>query len=155
MPDMGNFTAYVMIGAPGSGKSTLAKELAESENAFVVSGDDVRDELYGSADIQGNWSEIHDRIEELVSEACGMPVILDGTHYRAAYRKGAVAMLRSYGYRKVEAIVVDTSLENCLQRNASRSRKVPEHVIRNMHAKLQSSLRSIYSEDFDHINFVY
>ena len=88
-----DLTAYVMVGAPGSGKSTFANELAESENAIVISGDDIRAELYGNADIQGNWVEIHDRIEELVSEACGMDVVLDGTHYRASYRKDAIAIL--------------------------------------------------------------
>jgi predicted kinase len=152
---MNELRAYVMVGAPGSGKSTFAHELAESENAFVVSGDDVRAELYGSADIQGNWTEIHDRIEELVSEACGMSVILDGTHYRASYRKEAVALLKSYGYSKVEAVVVNPTVETCLKRNASRSRKVPEHVIRTMHQKLNASLKNIYNEPFDRINFIF
>lgn len=151
---MENFTAYLTVGAPGAGKSTLAAELAESENAFVISLDDVRHELYGSASSQGNWVEIHDRVEELVSEACGMAVVLDGTYYETSYREEAIAMLRSYGYQKVEAIVVDTSLENCLKRNASRSRKVPEYVIHAMHEKLQRSLKNIHQENFDRINFV-
>ena len=152
---MNEFRAYVMVGAPGSGKSTFASELAESENAFVISGDDIRAELYGSADIQGNWVEIQDRIEELVSEACGMPVILDGTHYRASYRKEAIALLKSYGYTKIEAGVVNPTVETCLKRNASRTRKVPEHVIRTMHEKLNASLKNIYNESFDRINFIF
>ena len=150
-----NLTAYVMVGAPGSGKSTYAKKLAETENAFIVSGDDVRKELYGSAEIQGNWIEIHDRIEELVSEGCGMNVILDGTHYRASYRREAIEMLRSYGYTKIEAIVCDSSLATCLARNWSRTRNVPDYVVKNIHEKLQSSLKNITSENFDRINFIY
>lgn len=145
--------AYVMCGAPGSGKSTYAAKLAQTENAVVISGDDIRAELYGSADIQGNWVEIHDRIEELVAEAGGVPLILDGTHYRASYRKEAVALLMSYGY-DVEAVIVNPSLETCLRRNASRSRKVPEHVIRTMHEILNNSLKNIYNEPFHRINFV-
>jgi predicted kinase len=150
-----DLTAYVMVGAPGSGKSTFANELAESENAFVISGDDIRAELYGDADNQGNWVEIHDRIEEMVSEACGMDVVLDGTHYRASYRKKAIAMLKSYGYSKIEAVVVNPTVETCLKRNASRLRKVPEHVIRTMHEKLNASLKNIYDEPFDRINFIF
>jgi predicted kinase len=149
-----NMRAYVMVGAPGSGKSTFALELAESENALVVSGDDIRAELYGDANVQGNWVEIHDRIEELVSEACGMDIVLDGTHYRASYRKQAVAMLKSYGYDKIEAVVVNPTVETCLKRNASRLRKVPEHVIRTMHQKLNASLKNIHDEPFDRINFI-
>ena len=146
--------AYVMIGAPGSGKSTFATKLAETENAFVVSGDEVRAELYGEEAGQGDWVEIHDRIEELVSEACGMPVILDGTHYLSSYRREAIALLRSYGYDEVEAVVLNTPLEECIFRNANRHRGVPRHVLLGMHHKLQTSLEFIDSEGFSHVTLV-
>jgi predicted kinase len=149
-------TAYVMVGAPGSGKSTYAAKLAQTENAVIISGDDIRAELYGSAEIQGNWSEIWDRIDELVSESCGMPVILDGTHYRKDYREEAITLLRSYGYTTVEAIVMDASLPTCIARNFSRiERSVPDYIVTAMHEKLQRSLEKIFEEDFDRINFVY
>lgn len=149
--------AYVMVGAPGSGKSTKAKELAAIENAVVIAGDDIREELYGSADIQGNWVEIHDVIEARVAEAAGrgQSVILDGTHYRASYRKQAVAMLNSYGYDIVEAVIVQVSLATCLARNFQRSRHVPDYVIEKMHGKLESSLKYIHNEPFHRLNFVY
>jgi predicted kinase len=149
--------AYVMVGAPGSGKSSQAQKIAELENAFIVSGDRIRYELYGDASIQGNWSEIHDEIESQVANAAALsrPVILDGTHYRAGYRKEAVAMLRSYGYDNIEAVVVNPSLGTCLARNFQRSRNVPDYVIKEMHGKLQSSLRNIYDEPFDRWSFVY
>lgn len=147
-------TAYVMIGAPGSGKSTYAAKLAEIENAYVISGDDVREELYGSAEIQGDWAEIQDRIEELISEACGMPVILDGTHYRSSYRKTAIDLLKSHGYTKVDAIICNPSLATCLARNWSRQRNVPDYVIKSMHEKLQASLKNVMNEPFDRLDFV-
>lgn len=148
--------AYVMCGAPGSGKSTQAQKIAETENATVISGDRIRYELYGDGCIQGNWAEIHDRIEEEVANAAALsrPVILDGTHYRATYREEAVAMLRSYGYDNIEVVVCNPSLATCLARNFQRSRHVPDYVIKEMHSKLQSSLRNIYDEPFDRFNFV-
>lgn len=148
--------AYVMVGAPGSGKSTYAAKLAKTENAVVISGDDIRAELFGSAEIQGNWGQIWERIDELVSESCGMPVILDGTHYRKDYRQEAITLLRSYGYNKVEAIVMDASMATCLARNFQRlDRNVPDYIVTTMHEKLQRSLTTIFTENFDRIQFVY
>ena len=149
--------AYVMVGAPGSGKSTYAGEIVLRENANIISGDSIREELYGDACIQGNWIDIHDKIEKYVSESAelGIPVILDGTHYRASYRREAIALLRSYGYTRIEAVVLDSSLATCLARNFMRKRHVPDYVIKSIHEKLQASLRTIDSEDFDNITYVY
>lgn len=153
---MKELTAYVMVGAPGSGKSTYAAKLAQIENAVIISGDDVRTELYGSSSIQGKWHEIWDRIEELVSESCGMPIILEGTHYRKDYREEAITLLRSYGYDRVEAVVVNPTLATCLARNFQRAdRNVPDYVIKEMYTKLQTSLKYIDSEPFDRITYVF
>jgi predicted kinase len=147
--------AYVMVGAPGAGKSTYAKQLAQTENAVIISGDDIRAELYGSAEIQGNWAEIWDRIDELVSESCGMPVILDGTHYRKDYREEAIALLSSYGYDKIEVVVVNPTLATCLSRNFTRrDRNVPDYVVKEMYTKLQTSLKYIDKEPFARITYV-
>ena len=147
--------ALIMVGAPGSGKSThVASLLRKHPDAFVLSGDDIRAELYGDADVQGNWHEIQDRMLEILEENVGRPVILDGTHYRAAYRKEAMAMVAGYGYNDVSAIVVNPPLEVCLAQNASRSRKVPVHVIEKMHGALQASLRGINNEGFSQIEYV-
>jgi predicted kinase len=143
--------AYVMVGAPGAGKSTRASELAKLENAFIISGDKIREELYGDDANQGNWVEIHDRIEELISEAVGAPIILDGTHYLSSYRREAISLLRGYGYDEVVAVVVNSALEECIQRNANRHRGVPRHTLVSMHHKLQSSLEFIDVEGFDRV----
>ena len=149
--------AYVMCGVPGSRKSTKAKEIAAQENAVIVSGDDIRAQLYGSAEIQGNWVEIHDEIEAQVAAAAelGRAVILDGTHYKSSYRKDAIALLQSYGYTYIEAVVCDVSLATALSRNFQRRRHVPDYVIKAMHPKLKSSLTNIYDEPFQRWNFVY
>ena len=149
--------AFVFCGAPGAGKSTYAATLSKIEEAKIISGDDIREDLYGSANTQGNWVEIWDRIEEEVESCAGdnKNVILDGTYYTSGYREEAIAMLRSYGYDQIEAVVIDTSLDNCIFRNASRHRGVPRHIVIEMHEKLKSSLKGIYDEPFDQINFIY
>ena len=148
-------TAYILAGIPGSGKSTYARKLAETENAYVISGDDVREELYGSAEIQGNWVEIWSCIDERISECCGMNVVLDSTHCRPEYRAEAITLLRSYGYDNIEAVVLDVSLATALARNFQRSRSVPDYIVKQMHEDFQRSLKTIMSEDFEHLHFVY
>jgi len=145
--------AYVMIGAPGAGKSTLAAQIASNQNAVVISGDDVRAELYGDEASQGQWAEIQNRIEELLSEAVGRPVIMDGTHHFSSHRKETIALLRSYGYSEVEAIVVNTPLNECLLRNATRCRHVPRHIVTGMHERLQKSLTHINIEGFTKVSY--
>jgi predicted kinase len=152
---MVELTAFVMCGSPGAGKTTYAAKLAKTENAVVISGDEIRAELYGSSEIQGNWSEIWERIDELVSECCGMNIILDGTHCRPEYRAEAITLLRSYGYEKVEAVILDVSLATCLARNFKRERNVPDYVVKAMHTDLKNSMKDIFDEDFDRLNFVY
>lgn len=149
-------TAYVMVGAPGSGKSTYAAKLAQTENAVVISGDDIREELFGSAEIIGNWVKIQDRIEEEVASHYGQNIILDSTHYREDYRAEAILLLRSYGYSTVEAVVMDASLATCLARNFQRhERNVPDYIVKGMHKELQNSLKGIMREDFTRLSFVY
>lgn len=147
--------AFLMCGAPGSGKSTyIAKNLPE---AVVVSGDNVRAELYGDAAIQGNWPEIQARMVDLIREASqeGKDVVIDGTHCLKQYRDNMVAILNGYGYGKITAVVVDKPLETCLKQNAARDRKVPEEVIRKMHDSLKESAKNIFAEDFYRIEFIY
>jgi predicted kinase len=122
--------AYIMVGAPGSGKSTYATRVAECENAII-----------------------QDRIENLIEENVGKVLIMDGTHYRAKYRRDAIALLQSYGYHDIRAIVVNPPLEICLKQNAARSRNVPELVIEKMHSALQASLRGVDTEGFSMLEY--
>ena len=60
---MENLTAYIMCGPQGGGKSSKAKEIADLENAVIIDGDEIKKELYGSAEVQGNWIEINDGLK--------------------------------------------------------------------------------------------
>lgn len=148
-------TAFVMVGAPASGKSTHASRIAQKENAVIISGDDIRAELFGDSAYQGDWGSIWSRIDETVADAFPRTVILDGTHYRKDYRAETITLLRSYGYDRIEAVVVDAPLKRCLERNAQRSRQVPNYVIEKMHAELNDSLKDVTLEDFNIVHFVY
>ena len=64
-------------------------------------------------------------------------------------------MLKSYGYTEIEAVVIETPLAKCLERNSSRERKVPDHVVKQMHSDLTQSIKTIQSEPFTRWNFIY
>ena len=146
--------AWVMVGAPGAGKSTYAAKLAKKENAVIISGDNIRKELWGDAAFQGDWNSIRARMEELLTENLGRNIIIDGTHVMKAYREETIALLRSYGYMQIEAVVIDASLDKCIMQNAARQRNVPRYVIVDMWEKLQSSLKNLSDEDFSSIRFI-
>lgn len=147
--------AFVMCGAPGAGKSTyVAQLLGEHPDALVVCGDNIREELYGDASIQGHYPDIQRRMVEMIREGQGRVVIMDGTHCLAAYRKTASNILRDFGYTEIELVVVNRSLETCLEQNAARDRKVPEEVIERMHKSLAASLSNVENERFAHVTFV-
>ncbi len=148
-------TAYVMVGAPGSGKSTYAAKLAQIEDAVVISGDLIRDEIEKYGLTNPSWVEIWDKVEEEVAEAVenGKNVILDGTHVGSEHRKEVVFMCNSYGYTCVKAVIMDTSFEECLQRNSKRKSFVPEHVITHMHDRLQREIKFVEKEGFNEVRY--
>jgi predicted kinase len=145
--------AWVMCGIPGSGKTTLAKKLSKKQNACVISGDDISDELFGNDPGQKNWNDIWNRLVELVEENCHRNLIIDGVHASESHRAETLTLLKSYGYRSVELVVLDVALETALMQNSQRTRNVEEYVIRKMHQDLQRGSETVYSEGFSKVTF--
>ena len=87
---------HLLIGPPASGKTTLAMALAEITGAVVLSTDQLRDQLFGDAAVQGPWVEIeallHQRIQASVAD--GIPVIVDATHARRPWRLAITQALK-------------------------------------------------------------
>jgi predicted kinase len=139
-------TLYMMVGIPGSGKSTFAKTL----KGKYVSRDEVRFKLLQDGDDYfAKEGEVFQKfiyeIEEGLSRCSD--VIVDATHLNKGSRYKLLSKVRP---ERVVAIVMDTSLDVCLQRNAQRSGRalVPEDVIRDMY---QHMTIPNYDEGFDAI----
>jgi predicted kinase len=150
-------TAYLLCGPQGAGKSTKAGEIAKLENATIISGDSIREELFGSAEVQGDWVQIHDKIEEYVADCSGrsLPVVIDGTYHKRSYREEMITLLNSYGYSDIELVVCCPSLATCMARNWSRSRNVPDYVLQETYEVFQRESRKILEEPFSRVTFVY
>lgn len=146
--------AWILCGVPGAGKTTLAKQLAGTHNAHVISGDDISDELFGR-DLGGkSWGPIWDRLVDLVEENCHRNIIIDGVHASRGYRAETATLLRSYGYRDIELVVLDVALPKALRQNAQRERNVEEWVIKAMYEHLQKDLETVCTEGFTKITFL-
>lgn len=125
---------YVMCGIPGSGKSYEAKRIAAENDAVIISSDDIREEIYGDASIQGKPCKVFNRFYKYARREfdAGRNLVLDATNIKRKERK---KVFRTFGEEtdKIYAVVMDTPLEVCLERNRKRDRHVPEDVIYTMH----------------------
>ena len=125
---MGKF--IMLVGLPGSGKSTFAKELGY----IIFSSDELRKELWGNENIQGNneelFKELHNRIKVALNN--GEDCIYDATNINAKRRKAFLTEIRNIKCEKIcAAIIADFDL--CLERNSQRVREVPYYVIKKMY----------------------
>lgn len=135
-------TFYMLVGLPGSGKSWQAQRIVKehyldssaTNTAVLISSDAIREELYGSEDIQGDssvvFAEMKKRTDATLRE--GNDVIYDACNINSKRRKGFLDSLAFFKGRKV-CVVCATPFQECLKRNSLRNRVVPDEVIRRMY----------------------
>ena len=126
----------LLVGIPASGKSTYAERLATVTGSVILSTDTIRAKLYGSESIQGSWSDIERELHKSIKHYTDLkvPVIVDATHTKPEHRK---PLLNLSSRIKWACYWLDADLSECLERNQTRSRTVPSHVIRAMHKQLK------------------
>ncbi len=138
------------IGIPGSGKSTLLQKFATKNKYVYVCPDDIREELTGDPQDQTQnaevWQEAYKRAQEYL--ALGKSVVFDATFTYSPQRIEFIEFVREHGAQKVQGVYLDVDLETAKERNASRERVVPEHVLERMHASLGENAPQL-SDGFD------
>jgi predicted kinase len=135
---------HLLIGQPASGKTTLAKALAPlltvpgEPPAVLLSTDAIRAEVFGDAAVQGPWTDIQQRLHQRIQEsvAAGIPVIVDATHARRAWRLAITQALPLPAPVEWIGWWLYTDLPTSLAWNAQRERAVPVPVIQEMAAAL-------------------
>ena len=135
---------HLLIGQPASGKTTLAKALAPllsapgEPPAQVLSTDAIRAEVFGDAAVQGPWVDIQQRLHQRIQEcvAAGIPVIVDATHARRAWRLALTQALPLPAPVEWIGWWLYTDLPTSLEWNSRRERAVPVPVIQEMAAAL-------------------
>lgn len=134
-------TLYVMIGVPGSGKSTFIQQ--HVKGAAHVSRDQIRFSIINDTD------DYFAKEKKVFKQFCqainfnlaeGRDVYADATHITKGSRRKLLSNVR--GYDKLEAIYINTSLDNCIKHNNFRDHNtrayVPESVIKDRYKKLEA-----------------
>lgn len=130
----------VLVGLPGSGKDYYAKSKANPETDVIISSDDIREELYGSAECQDNPARV---FEQMFKRTCA--AVRDGKnmiYYNATNisRKRRMNLIKEFRNSlkdvdglQIFATVVIAPFSICLERNSARDRVVPEEAMNRMY----------------------
>ena len=145
---------YMLIGLPSSGKSTWAKTLIQKEPHSIDwhSSDAIREELYGSEEVQDNPNIVFGLMLKRTRESllAGHSVIYDATNINCKKRRSFLKQISNIDCYKI-AKVFATSYDKCIKRNNERSRKVPNNVIERMYRNFQIPIKA---EGWDSIDVV-
>jgi predicted kinase len=120
----------LLIGIPGSGKTTLAQNLIK-KGFERLCADDIRQELYGDAAVQGDpkavFAIFFERLTKLLDAK--KDIVVDNLNVKFDHRQQIIDKAKSLNYTDIELWVLDVPLAICLERNKQRQRQVPENVI--------------------------
>ena len=136
----------VLVGLPGSGKSTYVQRV-EGE---ALSSDAIRKLLAGDETDQTIHVQVFQTLRYLLEQrlAIGRHVTyIDATNLTPEERRPYIEIGRAHGC-EMDAVFFDVPLEVCRDRNARRSRVVPEEALEKMAAKLVPPARE---EGFDNV----
>lgn len=123
--DLTMVTVYVMCGVPGSGKTTTSKKMTEELGLERFSFDEMH--------CFSLESFMRPALEALQQ---GRSVVLDTVNLRVNVRKKVLQAMAGIPCKKV-VVYMDTSLDECIRRNANREAHLPEHVIQSTYRALQ------------------
>ena len=120
----------ILKGLPGSGKTTWAKE---QKGYKRVNKDDLRAMLDNSQWSKSNESFVLEVRDLIISHtlAAGKNIIVDDTNVNSIHEK-SIRDIASVIGAEVEVKVFNTTVEECIARDAKREKPVGEKVIREM-----------------------
>lgn len=126
----------LLVGLPGAGKSSWLA----AQGLSAISTDQIRGLLADDVTNQSIHGRVFATVRYLIRHrlAIGRPVTyVDATHLTRIEREPYARIARWYGC-ELEAVFFEVPLEECLRRNATRERVVPQEAIQAMAQKLQA-----------------
>lgn len=136
---------YYTIGLPASGKTTMAREmLAQDVNLVRINKDDLRQTLYAGTKWNGRREQMVIQMQTAMIAAAiskNKNIIIDDTNLNPVHVDRFETMVRDTGYILKNLDFTDVSMQTCIQRDATRDKKVGANVITKM--ALQYGLETV------------
>lgn len=146
----------ILIGIPGAGKSTIAKDYLKDHinDTIWCSSDQIRKELYGDENIQGNADTVFKTLHNAVAKylRAGYNVIYDATNVTRKNRKSIISLGRSIPNTIIKGWVIWAPIETCIRRDKERERTVGFDVIKKFLYRWESPY---FDEGFDFIDVLH
>lgn len=132
----------VMVGVPGSGKTSFVKSRFLPTQRLSL--DLLRGQLTDDETSQDANHLIVPIQEQILAGRCemGRITVSDSTNYLPERRDALLKIAGRYGVPAV-AVVLETPIAVCLERNAARPNPVPDSVIWSMYTKMRDSMPGI------------
>jgi predicted kinase len=143
MSKMSKSRIFITIGLPASGKTTLAKMLRDVHRTFDLNLDILRGIVCGDESNQAATSEAL-RLRGLLLTSLiqnDIDIVISDTNVVEEHLTSLIENILSLGvdHKNVILIEMTTSYDECLHRNASRDRVVPEDVMKRMRNHLSAN----------------
>jgi predicted kinase len=138
----------VLVGVSGSGKSTYAR--SHFKAIQILSTDQMRSQIADSPDaLEADATSVQILLEILEERCRGLDSVIDSTGLSADFRRS----IRAVAERQlcdVRIVHIDVSIDICLARNRFRDpdRRVPDAVIREQFAAIQSAMGEVRDEGY-------
>ena len=147
------FKAFFLAGGPGSGKSYVVRKTTGGTGLKTVNSDNAFEKLLKDANLSLKMPDsetdartpVRDRAKEITKKQQAnylegrLGLIIDGTGKDYDKISNQSNELRQLGY-DTHLIFVNTSLDVALERNAKRSRSVPESVVIKSWKSVQANI---------------
>ena len=163
------FKAFFLAGGPGSGKSFVVRQTTGGLGLKIVNSDTAFEKLLKDADFSLDFRDMspektleRDKIRKRAKEvtdkmqknfvAGRLGMVIDGTGAEYGRIEKQVKMLQQLGY-DTHMIFVNTSLDNAIERNNKRDRKLPLDIVKTYWNNVQSNIGK-FQRLFGRKNFI-
>jgi predicted kinase len=141
---MDKLKVLILIGVPGSGKSTWSTNFIKENSKWVrINRDDFRFMLKGVPVCDHKVEKLINDLQYnalLSSLDAGFNVIIDNTNLKESYINGFLKIVGDKA--DIEFKIFDITLDEALERNLTREKKVDADVVTKMYSQYRNLVKN-------------